>query len=109
MRLPAEAGQLFLALLLALLVRLEGKADKECLERIRLPPGFSIASYADGRVPLGRSLALSKAKNRGKTVVYVSTRKDSLVRCMMDVLCCVGVWNWCCCAMGALEGGNVKC
>lgn len=79
MRFSGEAGQRFLLLLLALLAFSSGEPDAGCLERIRLPRGFSIASYAGGRVPLARSLVLSKAKNGGKTVVYVSTRKDDRV------------------------------
>lgn len=56
----------------------------DCLSSVKLPEGFSIASYAGGGVLNARSLALSEAKNGGKTLVYVSTRRRSHVYALID-------------------------
>ncbi|GMH39797.1 hypothetical protein BSKO_07695 [Bryopsis sp. KO-2023] len=59
-------------------------SSDDCLSNVKLPPGFSISSYAGGEVPNARSLALSQAENDGRILVYVSTRKRSHVYALID-------------------------
>eukprot|EP01024_Parvocaulis_polyphysoides_P036559 TRINITY_DN3249_c0_g1_i6.p2 TRINITY_DN3249_c0_g1~~TRINITY_DN3249_c0_g1_i6.p2 ORF type:complete len:154 (+),score=21.88 TRINITY_DN3249_c0_g1_i6:297-758(+) len=54
------------------------------LNKLLLPPGFSIQFYIDGKIPDARSLALGGKTRNGGTIVYLSTRKQSFVYALID-------------------------
>eukprot|EP01024_Parvocaulis_polyphysoides_P036558 TRINITY_DN3249_c0_g1_i5.p1 TRINITY_DN3249_c0_g1~~TRINITY_DN3249_c0_g1_i5.p1 ORF type:complete len:280 (+),score=38.53 TRINITY_DN3249_c0_g1_i5:43-882(+) len=54
------------------------------LNKLTLPPGFSIQFYIDGKIPDARSLALGGKTRNGGTIVYLSTRKQSFVYALID-------------------------
>src|SRR4051794_23003521 len=68
----------FSALILLIVPVLSCAAGRPQLDRIKLPPGFSIAVYS-AAVPGARSLAQSP-----KGIVYVGTRGEGKVYALVD-------------------------